>query len=220
MAKKTWKKQKLASSTTHSLFLPVTSSHSFSCFSASLQVQQFLLMLKKKKPKKHIKRNATGSNKRTPPSPHKRFFFFHPPRSLLPSQPVYFPTLYPTLFTTHLQIYLLLACHTIYLSLCQTLCFFFTTYLSLCQTLCFFFLLPTYLLFTISHSDDDEPGLFLFCQFCDDDDVHSWSGDHPYYDLARFGRWETMKLLFKKKIYQPSINFSTYFEQGTEIWRF
>jgi hypothetical protein len=29
-----------------------------------------------------------------------------------------------------------------------------------------------------------------------------------------------MKLLFKKKIYQPSINFSTYFEQGTEIWRF
>ncbi len=173
MVKKTCKKQKLASSTTHSLFLPVTSSHSFSCFSASLQVQQFLLMLKKKKPKKHIKRNATGSNKRTPPSPHKLFFVFHPPRSLLPSQPVYFPTLYPTLFTTHLQIYLLLACHTIYLSLCQTLCFFFTTYLSLCQTLCFFFLLPTYLLFTISHSDDDEPGLFLFCQFCDDDDVHS-----------------------------------------------
>lgn len=153
--KKTCKKTKLASSTTHWLFLLVNSSHSFSCFSASLQVQQFLLMLKKSK--KHIKRNATGSNKRTPPSPHKRFFF-HPPRSLLPSQPVYFPTLYPTLFTTHPQIYLLPACH--------------TTYLSLCLTLRFFFLLPTYLLFTISHSDDDEPGLFLFCQFCDDD-VHS-----------------------------------------------
>jgi hypothetical protein len=56
---------------------------------------------------------------------------------LLPSQPVYFPTLYPTLFTTHPQIYLLPACHTTFLSLCLTLFVFF------------FFLLPTYFLLTI-----------------------------------------------------------------------
>lgn len=122
MAKKLIK-TKLARSTTHSLFLLVTSSHSFSCFSASLQVQQFLLMQKQKTHQK--KRNR---KQQTNSAIAAEAFFFHPPRCLLPSQPVYFPTLYPTQFTTHPQIYLLPACHTTFLSLCLTHCFF-STYL-------------------------------------------------------------------------------------------
>jgi len=172
MAKKTCKKQKLASSTTHSLFLPVTSSHSFSCFSASLQVQQFLLMLKKKTKKTHQKKR--NRKQQTNSAIAAQAFLLLPPTTLfapfatgllsyLVPYSIYYP---PTnLFTTCLS-------HYLPITLPNTL-LFFTTYLSLCQTLCFFFLLPTYLLFTISHSDDDEPGLFLFCQFCDDDDVHS-----------------------------------------------
>jgi hypothetical protein len=75
--------------------------------------------------------------------------------------------LVPYSITTHPQIYWLPACH--------------TTFLSLCLTLLFFYYLPTFYYLSFWWW----AGLFLFCQFSDD--VHSWSGDHPYYDLARFG---------------------------------
>jgi hypothetical protein len=146
MAKKLVK-TKLARSKTRSLFLLVTSSHSFACFSASLQVPQFLLMLKTKKPKntsKETQQEATNELR------HRRTSFLFPPTTLfapfatgllsylVPYSIYYRPT---NLFTT---------CQSHYfpITLPNTLFFFFTTYL----------------LFTISDSDDEQ-GFFFFVNF-------------------------------------------------------
>jgi hypothetical protein len=99
MAKKLVK-TKLARSKTHSLFLLVTGSHIFSCFSASLQVPQFLLMLKTKNTSKETQQEATNELR------HRRTSFLLPPTTLLaPFATGLLSYLVPYSITTHPQIY-------------------------------------------------------------------------------------------------------------------
>lgn len=147
--KKTCKKQKLASSTTHWLFLLVNSSHSFSCFSASLQVQQFLLMLKKSKKTHQKKRNR----KQQTNSAIAAQAFLLPPTTLfapfatgllsyLVPYSIYYP---PTnLFTTCLS-------HYLPITLPNTLLFFF-------------YYLPTYFLLSLILMMMSQ-GFFFFVNF-------------------------------------------------------
>ncbi len=134
MATKTCKNKIGTFNDSLAFFLLVTSSHSFSCFSASLQVQQFLLIFKKKKKQKtHQKKR--NRKQQTNSAIAAQAFFLLPPTTLfapvatgLLSYLVPYSTYYPpkNLFTTYLPV-TLLSYHFCLNTPFKN--FFFTTYL-------------------------------------------------------------------------------------------